>query len=176
MKTISSLLLLSIAIFLVRCIDCNSSWLKLSSTIINKHADVKKSMFFIRGGAKKSTKKSSKKSGTKKSEIDSKTEDNTSDVEKTEEVKDVISKINEKIIDLAVSKPNKLIVDDSQSDDPSTVSINPTKMEELGLFNGDSILLKGKKRKTTVAVINSDENVDNMKIKMTSVVRSNLRF
>jgi len=49
-------------------------------------------------------------------------------------------------------------------------------MEELGLFNGDTVLLKGKKAKKTVAVVNTDENISENKIKMTKVVRSNLRI
>ena len=47
--------------------------------------------------------------------------------------------------------PNSLLVDDSLVDDHSTISLSAAKMEELGLFNGDTVLLKGKKRKNTVA-------------------------
>jgi transitional endoplasmic reticulum ATPase len=49
------------------------------------------------------------------------------------------------------------------------------KMEALGLFNGDTVLLKGKKRKTTVATVNTDESVSDNRVRMTKVVRSNLR-
>lgn len=48
-------------------------------------------------------------------------------------------------------------------------------MDELGLFRGDAILLKGKKRKETVCVALPDESCSNEKIKMNRVVRNNLR-
>jgi transitional endoplasmic reticulum ATPase len=71
--------------------------------------------------------------------------------------------------------PNALLVDDSTTDDHSTIALHPDKMEELKLFTGDIVLLKGKKRKSTIAVVVSDENVDVSKVQMTKVVRSNLR-
>jgi len=55
--------------------------------------------------------------------------------------------------------PNKLIVDDSATDDHSTIAVDPSKMQELGLFSGDSVLLRGKKRKTTVAIVGSEDSV-----------------
>lgn len=70
---------------------------------------------------------------------------------------------------------NSFLVDDSLADDHSTVMINSEKMNELGLFNGDTVLLKGKKRKTTVAVVNTDDSVSESRVRMTKVVRSNLR-
>ena len=66
-------------------------------------------------------------------------------------------------------------MDDSSLDDHSTVAVDPAKMAELGLLSGDTVLLRGKKRKTTVAVVNSDESVAPSRIQMTKVVRSNLR-
>ena len=71
--------------------------------------------------------------------------------------------------------PNKLIVDDSATDDHSTIAVDPIKMQELGLFSGDSVLLRGKKRKTTVAIVGSEDSVSLSRVKMTKVVRSNLR-
>ena len=44
-------------------------------------------------------------------------------------------------------KPNRLIVDDSVGDDNSVVSLSQAKMDELQLFRGDTVLIKGKKRK-----------------------------
>jgi transitional endoplasmic reticulum ATPase len=41
-------------------------------------------------------------------------------------------------------------VEEALNDDNSVVSINPEKMEELQLFKGDTVLLKGKKRRDTV--------------------------
>lgn len=48
-------------------------------------------------------------------------------------------------------------------------------MDELNLFRGDTVLLKGKKRKETVCIVLSDETCPNDKIKMNRVVRNNLR-
>ena len=50
-----------------------------------------------------------------------------------------------------------------------------TKMEELQLFRADTVLLKGKKRKETVCVVLSEEDVPNEKIRINRVVRKNLR-
>ena len=72
-------------------------------------------------------------------------------------------------------KPNRLIVDDATTDDNSVVSISAEKMDELQLFRGDTVLLKGKRRKETVCIVLSDDNIPNEKIRMNRVVRQNLR-
>lgn len=72
--------------------------------------------------------------------------------------------------------PNTLLVDDSVVDDHSTISLSKAKMEELGLFDGDIVLLKGKKRKNTIAVVNTDKTVDANRARMSKVIRSNLRY
>lgn len=64
------------------------------------------------------------------------------------------------------ASPNKLLVDDSSSDDSSLVYMSPAKMEELQFFRGDTILIKGKRRKDTVAVILSDETCADIRIKL----------
>jgi len=71
--------------------------------------------------------------------------------------------------------PNRLIVDEAVNDDNSVVSLNMGKMEELQLFRGDTVLLKGKKRKDTVCIVLADETCDEGKIRMNKVVRKNLR-
>merc|ERR1719261_1256546 len=48
-------------------------------------------------------------------------------------------------------------------------------MEELNLFRGDNVLLKGKKRKDTVCIVLADDNLDESKIRLNKVVRKNLR-
>merc|ERR1719502_1219515 len=48
-------------------------------------------------------------------------------------------------------------------------------MEELNLFRGDNVLIKGKKRKDTVCIVLADDNLDESKVRMNKVVRSNLR-
>ncbi|GHP08474.1 AAA ATPase cdc48 [Pycnococcus provasolii] len=71
--------------------------------------------------------------------------------------------------------PNRLIVDDAINDDNSVVSLNMKTMEELQLFRGDTVLLKGKKRKDTVCIVLADETCEEPKIRINKVVRKNLR-
>merc|ERR1712076_88781 len=49
-------------------------------------------------------------------------------------------------------------------------------MDQLELFRGDSVLLKGKKRKETVCIVLSDDTVSDERIRMNRVVRNNLRL
>ncbi|VDO46886.1 unnamed protein product [Haemonchus placei] len=72
-------------------------------------------------------------------------------------------------------KPNRLIVDQSDKDDNSIIALSQAKMDELALFRGDTVVLKGKKRKETVAIVLADDNCPNDKIRMNRVVRHNLR-
>ncbi|CAL9156553.1 unnamed protein product [Musa hybrid cultivar] len=71
--------------------------------------------------------------------------------------------------------PNRLVVDEATNDDNSVVSMNPETMEKLQLFRGDTILLKGKKRRDTICIALADDTCDEPKIRMNKVVRSNLR-
>ncbi|CAF1703774.1 unnamed protein product [Brassica napus] len=71
--------------------------------------------------------------------------------------------------------PNRLVVDEAINDDNSVVSLHPATMEKLQLFRGDTILIKGKKRKDTVCIALADESCEEPKIRMNKVVRSNLR-
>ena len=48
-------------------------------------------------------------------------------------------------------------------------------MDELQLFRGDTVLLKGKRRKETVCIVLSDETVTDDKIRINRCVRNNLR-
>ncbi|KAJ7554804.1 hypothetical protein O6H91_05G009900 [Diphasiastrum complanatum] len=71
--------------------------------------------------------------------------------------------------------PNRLIVDEAVNDDNSVVALNLETMEKLQLFRGDTVLIKGKKRKDTVCIVLADETCDEPKIRMNKVVRTNLR-
>jgi len=88
---------------------------------------------------------------------------------------------NSKADDLATAilkkkdRPNRLIVEEASNDDNSVVALSQAKMDELELFRGDSVLLKGKKRKETVCIVLSDDTVSNERIRMNRVVRNNLR-
>ncbi|XP_040564219.1 transitional endoplasmic reticulum ATPase [Lepeophtheirus salmonis] len=72
-------------------------------------------------------------------------------------------------------RPNRLIVEEAVTDDNSVVALKQSKVDELGLFRGDTVLLKGKKRKETICILMSDNTVDDGKIRMNRVVRNNLR-
>ncbi|CAM1321106.1 VCP (predicted), partial [Pycnogonum litorale] len=72
-------------------------------------------------------------------------------------------------------KPNRLLVEEAITDDNSVVSLSQAKMDELQLFRGDTVLLKGKKRKETVCIVLSDDTVSDEKIRMNRVVRNILR-
>lgn len=72
-------------------------------------------------------------------------------------------------------RPNRLLVEEALNDDNSVVSLSQAKMDELQLFRGDTVLLKGKRRKETVCIVLSDENCPDEKIRMNRVVRNNLR-
>ena len=43
------------------------------------------------------------------------------------------------------------MVDDSVTDDNSVVSLSQAKMDELDLFRGDTVILKGRRQKETVS-------------------------
>lgn len=71
--------------------------------------------------------------------------------------------------------PNRLFVEDAVQDDNSVVGLHQSKMDELNLFRGDTVLLKGKRRKDTVCIVLADDTVEPGKIRMNKVIRSNLR-
>ncbi|KAJ3604366.1 hypothetical protein NHX12_029107 [Muraenolepis orangiensis] len=72
-------------------------------------------------------------------------------------------------------RPNRLMVDESINEDNSVVSLSQTKMDDLQLFRGDTVLMKGKKRRETVCIVLSDDTCADEKIRMNRVVRNNLR-
>lgn len=65
--------------------------------------------------------------------------------------------------------PNRLMVDEAVQDDNSVVALHPDTMEALELFRGDTVLIKGKRRKDTVCIVLADENVAPNKIRMNKV-------
>jgi transitional endoplasmic reticulum ATPase len=72
-------------------------------------------------------------------------------------------------------KPNRLLVEEAANDDNSVVALSQAKMDELQLFRGDTVLLKGKKRRETVCIVLSDDSCPNEKIRMNRCIRNNLR-
>ncbi len=55
------------------------------------------------------------------------------------------------------------------------VALSTAKMEELELFHGDSVMIKGKKGKETVCIVLADENCEDVNIRMNKCVRNNIR-
>lgn len=76
--------------------------------------------------------------------------------------------INTSIMDKKKA-PNRLVVDDALNDDNSVVCLSPAKMEELQLFRGDTVLLKGKKGKDTVCIVLSSDDTEDVNIRMNKV-------
>ncbi|KAL6213524.1 hypothetical protein ACLB2K_012971 [Fragaria x ananassa] len=71
--------------------------------------------------------------------------------------------------------PNRLIVDEAVMDDNSVAQLHPATMEKLQLFRGDTVLIKGKKRRDTISIALADDSCGGPKIRMNKVVRNNLR-
>ncbi|PPQ73003.1 hypothetical protein CVT26_014679 [Gymnopilus dilepis] len=81
--------------------------------------------------------------------------------------------------------PNRLIVDEATADDNSVATLNPATMELLQLFRGDTIIVRdhrdtdelysGKKRRDTVLICLSSDDVEEGRIQMNKVARNNLR-
>lgn len=72
-------------------------------------------------------------------------------------------------------RPNRLVVEEAINEDNSVVSLSQAKMDELQLFRGDTVMLKGKRRKDTVCIVLSDDTVTDDKIRINRCVRNNLR-
>ena len=72
---------------------------------------------------------------------------------------------------------NKLVVNDAINDDNSVITISTGRMEELGLFRGDTVLLKGKKNRITACILmSSDElNGQDNTVRINKCIRKNLR-
>ena len=74
--------------------------------------------------------------------------------------------------------PRQLIihsVTDAVNDDNSIIALSNNTMETLQLFRGDTVLVKGKKRKDTVLIVLADDDLDDGSARINRVVRHNLR-
>ncbi|KAK1153863.1 transitional endoplasmic reticulum ATPase-like [Acipenser oxyrinchus oxyrinchus] len=72
-------------------------------------------------------------------------------------------------------RPNRLVVDEALNEDNSIICLSQNKMDDLQLFRGDTVLLKGKKRRQTVCIVLTDETCADERVRMNRVTRSNLR-
>jgi transitional endoplasmic reticulum ATPase len=66
-------------------------------------------------------------------------------------------------------------VTDATNDDNSIIALSNNTMDTLQLFRGDTVLVKGKKRKDTVLIVLADDDLDDGSARMNRVVRHNLR-
>ncbi|CCE61403.1 hypothetical protein TPHA_0A03260 [Tetrapisispora phaffii CBS 4417] len=73
-------------------------------------------------------------------------------------------------------KDNALLVDDAVNDDNSVIAINSNTMDKLELFRGDTVLVKGKKRKDTVLIVLIDDDLEDGMCRVNRIVRNNLRI
>lgn len=71
--------------------------------------------------------------------------------------------------------PNKLMVEEANTDENSSIQLSQSKMNQLKIFKGDAIFIKGKKRKETLVVALVDNKLDEGKIRMNKTIRKNLR-
>ena len=58
--------------------------------------------------------------------------------------------------------PNRLMVEEAVNDDNSVIQLTQKKMDELKIFKGDTVILKGKKRKDTICIALTVEQGDNL--------------
>jgi transitional endoplasmic reticulum ATPase len=67
------------------------------------------------------------------------------------------------------------MIDEAKNDDNSTVCMSHNKLNELKIFKGDPVLIRGKKRKETLCIALSDKNIPDDKILMNKCIRKNIR-
>ncbi|KAK0473812.1 hypothetical protein EDD18DRAFT_1397034 [Armillaria luteobubalina] len=69
-------------------------------------------------------------------------------------------------------EPNRLIVDESLTDDNPVATINPATVETLSLCRGDTIIIRGKKQRDTVLICPSSDDVEEGRIQMNKVAHN----
>ena len=76
---------------------------------------------------------------------------------------------------LAITVSQVFRVTDAVNDDNSIIALSNNTMETLQLFRGDTVLVKGKKRRDTVLIVLADDDLDDGSARVNRVVRNNLR-
>jgi len=89
--------------------------------------------------------------------------------EKKEEKKDVSTAILEH-----KKAPYRLLVDDDAGSDDFNVLLHPAKIQELGLYRGDAVILRGKRRKETLCIVVADDSVPVANMRISRIVRRNI--
>ncbi len=73
------------------------------------------------------------------------------------------------------NRPNAFVVENQASidADQSVVAMSPSKMDELGIFNGDAVVVRGKRRKDTVLLAVAEEGLASNVLRLSPVARDN---
>ena len=71
--------------------------------------------------------------------------------------------------------PNRLLVEEATNDDNSVAVLSQAKMNELNIMRGDSIMIKGKKRRDTICITLVENELEDGKIRLNKIIRKNLR-
>ena len=75
-----------------------------------------------------------------------------------------------------IVKKHRLMVDDNNDDEMSSVAfMHPQRMEDLNIMNDDMILIHGKRKRSTVAIVESDDTIPENMIKLHRMARYNAR-
>jgi len=72
---------------------------------------------------------------------------------------------------------NRLIVEETlkkNESENSAVYLNSNVVDQLKLFRGDTVLIKGKRKKDTVSIIMTDDSCEDNKIRLNEVIRKNI--
>eukprot|EP00282_Hemiselmis_andersenii_P031211 CAMPEP_0169459816 /NCGR_PEP_ID=MMETSP1042-20121227/18150_1 /TAXON_ID=464988 /ORGANISM="Hemiselmis andersenii, Strain CCMP1180" /LENGTH=807 /DNA_ID=CAMNT_0009572255 /DNA_START=50 /DNA_END=2471 /DNA_ORIENTATION=+ len=66
--------------------------------------------------------------------------------------------------------PNRLLVEVPDSTDNSICAVSTKRMEELGIFNGDTVKIKGRRGRETVCVLVPDDKLPEDRIRLPDIV------
>lgn len=58
------------------------------------------------------------------------------------------------------------MVDDATNDDNSVITLSQSTMDTLQLFRGDTVIVKGKKRRDTVLIALADDDIEDNKARV----------
>jgi len=76
----------------------------------------------------------------------------------------------------SVALPNQLTAEEATTADSSVVTMHPQKAKELGLMQGDTVRLKGKRDCETLCMLKESDKVASGSVQLSAVTRSNLRL
>jgi transitional endoplasmic reticulum ATPase len=65
-------------------------------------------------------------------------------------------------------------VADGRSEDNSIIMFSVNTLETLELFRGDTVMVKGKRKKSTILIVLSDDDLDDGHARLNAVARGNL--